>query len=179
MIKKHNNTSIALGLPGFLVQAAGVFLMAFRPEHAEVGVALALVGAVLLMVGLAYYAMAKGRHPAWCLVVLLLALLGQFVSVLLAPILTLLGYAVLGLLKDYSDEAQSATEADVVRALRDDVRRSQRVAPRPAPSASATTGAIGGPATFQDPAPGHDFNANGVCRKCGCGRSAAHRPCTS
>jgi len=163
MIKKHNSTSIALGVPGFLVQAAGAFMMAFRPEHAALGIALALVGGGLLMAGLAYYAMAKGRHPAWCLVVLLLALLGQVVSVLLAPILTLLGYAVLGLLKDYSAEVQSA----------------RRVAPRPAPGPAAVTGAVGLPATFPDPAPGHNFNTYGVCTKCGCGRSAAHRPCAS
>ena len=163
MIKKYNNTSIALGLPGFLVQAAGVFMMAFRPEHAGLGVALALVGAALLMAGLAYYAMAKGRHPAWCLVVLLLALLGQFVSVLLAPILTLLGYAVLGFLKDYSVEVQSA----------------QRVAPRPSSSSAAAPGPVGAAAAFPDPAPGHAFNNYGVCTKCGCGRSAANRPCSS
>jgi hypothetical protein len=162
MIKKHNTTSIALGVPGFVVQAAGVFMIAFRPEHSGIGVALALVGAALLIAGLAYYAMAKGRHPAWCLVVLVLALLGQFVSVLLAPLLTLLGYAVLGLLKDHSVEVQGAP----------------RAAPRPTPS-PAVAGPIGVPASFPDPASGHDFNAYGVCKKCGCGRSAAHRPCIS
>jgi len=160
MIKRHNNTSIALGVPGFLVQAAGVFMMAFRPEQAALGAVLALLGAALLLAGLAYYAMAKGRNPAWCLLVLLLSLLGAAVSVLLAPLLTLLGYGVLGMLKDHSAEAQG----DPHEALR----------PAPRPRAAAGT-----PGAFPDPAPGHDFNAYGVCTKCGRGRSAADRPCTS
>jgi hypothetical protein len=164
MIKKHNNTSIALGVPGLIVQVAGVFMVAFRREHAALGFVLMLVGSGLLVAGLAYYAMAKGRHPAWCLVVLVLSFLGQAVSALLAPLLTLLGYGVLGLLKDYSAELQDA---------------SPPVASRPTPRSPAVAAPVGRPAAFPDPAPGHSFNTYGVCAKCGCGRSAAHRPCTS
>ncbi len=35
------------------------------------GFLVTVLGTVLLLVGLAYYAKAKGRHPAWCLAALL------------------------------------------------------------------------------------------------------------
>jgi hypothetical protein len=42
------------------------------------GIGVVLLGTVLLFVGLAYYAMAKGRSPAWCLLALL-SLIGLIV----------------------------------------------------------------------------------------------------
>jgi len=170
MIKQYNNISITLGVPGLLAQAIGGIVVVDRPEYEAPGIALSLVGSGLLVAGLAWYAMAKGRHPAWCLVVLLvwllglavLLLLGPVVYLLLVPILTLLGYGVLGFLKDYSSELYSAPH----------------VAPPPAPNPPAVARPMDPSATFPSPAPGHDFNAYGVCVKCGCGRSAARRPCT-
>jgi len=56
-----------------------------------------LVGTVLLIIGLAYYARAKGRHPAWCLM--------GFLSVI--------GLIVLACLKDYGKGAtESGLEED-------------------------------------------------------------------
>lgn len=147
MIKEYNNKSLAFGLPGFVLQFAGVLINNFRPELAVLGIVALLLGTGLLMAGLAYYAMAKGQHPAWCLM----------------AFLSLLGFIVLGLLKDLSDEQQVP----------------QRGARQPVPRPSTARGPIGDPAASPDPGPGHDFNAYGVCTKCGCGRSAGHQPCTS
>ena len=75
MIKKYNNLSFVWGVPGILIQFAGQILaqMAQQPGS-EVDPALAfsgcgvtLFGTALLMVGPAYYAKSRGRHPAWCL----------------------------------------------------------------------------------------------------------------
>jgi hypothetical protein len=143
MIQRYNTRSLALGLPGFVIQVAGGLVVNLRPEHADFGNLLAVAGTGLLMAGLAYYAMAKGRHPAWCLM----------------AFFSLLGFIILGLLKDHSDYVPAAT-------------------PSPAPRARAGRPPAR-PATFPDSAPGHDFNAYGVCNKCGCGRSAANRPCVS
>ena len=146
MIKAYNNKSLALGLPGFVLQFAGLLVKNFRPELARLGSVLLLLGTALLMAGLAYYAMAKGRNPAWCLM----------------AVFSLLGFIVLGLLKDHSGEAK-ATQSD---------------APRRAPMPSAA-GRADRATGFPDPAPGHEFNTYGVCTRCGCGRSAGHRPCGS
>jgi hypothetical protein len=58
MITKYNNVSLAFGIPGIVLQLVG----AFAPS-----VLVQLLGTALLIVGLAYYAKAKGRNPAWCL----------------------------------------------------------------------------------------------------------------
>ncbi len=58
MIPRYNRMSIAIGLPGFLMQIAAYVI----------GVAtLQAVGTVLLLIGLLLYAQAKGRNPLWCL----------------------------------------------------------------------------------------------------------------
>jgi hypothetical protein len=59
MIKKYNNFSLAWGVPGFFLQFAGGL------EGLPI---LSLLGTALLIVGFAYYAKAKGRSGAWCLV---------------------------------------------------------------------------------------------------------------
>ncbi|HEX5135713.1 MAG TPA: hypothetical protein VFY93_01985 [Planctomycetota bacterium] len=46
---------------------AGLPIGNFRPELAGLGNAALFLDTVLLMVGLAYYAVAKGHHPGWCL----------------------------------------------------------------------------------------------------------------
>lgn len=86
MDKRLNRISLAWGVPGLLVQIAGVIL---RDTAATVGSlvlgwTVLLIGAAMLIVGLAYYAKAKGYHPAW-------GLLG---------LLSLIGFIVLGVMPD-------------------------------------------------------------------------------
>lgn len=81
MIKKYNNISLAWGIPGIVLQIAGNVIGELL---------VILVGTILLMVGLAYYAKAKGRSPAWCL-------MGFF---------SLIGLIVLACLKDLEKEAE-------------------------------------------------------------------------
>lgn len=84
MIKRYNNLSLAIAIPGIILQVAGQLLM--NGEHPLLGSVMALGGTVMVMVGFAYYAMAKGRSPAWCL----------------AGFFSCLGLLMLGLLKDHS-----------------------------------------------------------------------------
>ena len=74
MIKRYNSISLAFGIPGIILQAAGLLLM--EPIHPDMSL-LMLPGGALFMIGLAYYAKAKGRHPAWCLGLLILMLLSD------------------------------------------------------------------------------------------------------
>ncbi len=62
MIRKYNNISLALGIPGLVLQVAGKLM-----ENNAVLV----VGLLLLLAGFAYYAKAKGRSPAWGLLAFL------------------------------------------------------------------------------------------------------------
>lgn len=78
MIRKYNRISLVVGIPGLLVQLAG-----FMTEQPF----LKVVGTLLLLVGLAYYAKAKGRNPAWCLMALL----------------SIVGLLVLAILKDLAN----------------------------------------------------------------------------
>jgi len=75
MIKRYNNISLAWGIPGLIVQIGG--WVADQPL-------LAILGTILLIVGLAYYAKAKGYHPIWCLL----------------GFLSIIGWIILGLMKD-------------------------------------------------------------------------------
>ena len=85
MIKKYNNLSLAWGVPGIILQVVGLFMN--QPV-------IQLLGAVLLVVGLAYYAKAKGRHPAWCLM----------------GFLSLIGLIVLACLSDLEGKTESEEE---------------------------------------------------------------------
>ena len=58
MIMKYNNISLAAGVPGIVLQVVGQVMQ--QPL-------VLILGTVLLIVGFAYYAKAKGRNPAWCL----------------------------------------------------------------------------------------------------------------
>jgi len=80
MIKKYNNISLAWGIPGIVLQIAGNVIG--QPI-------VLIVGTVLLMIGLAYYAKAKGRSAAWCLM----------------GFLSIIGLIVLACLKDLEKEA--------------------------------------------------------------------------
>ena len=86
MIKRYNNISLAFGVPGLLLQIAGGVM------HQPL---IVIPGTVLLMIGLAYYAKAKGRHPAWCLM----------------GFLSIIGLIILALLKDRAKEGQQAEPA--------------------------------------------------------------------
>ena len=87
MIQRYNSISLATGIPGLVLQIAGNVMIRGQGESA--GMPVALIGTVLLMVGLAYYAKAKGRNPAWCLM----------------AFLSLIGLIVLACLKDRSGES--------------------------------------------------------------------------
>lgn len=62
MIAKYNNTSLALGVPGIIVQVVGNLLVASNPG---LGRLLMVAGTALLIAGLSYYALAKGRSNWW------------------------------------------------------------------------------------------------------------------
>jgi len=85
MNASENRKSLMFGVPGIVLQIAGNVKMRSEPEDA-LGLVLALVGTVLLIVGLAFYAKAKGRSPAW-------GLMG---------LLSIIGLIVLALLKDHA-----------------------------------------------------------------------------
>jgi hypothetical protein len=81
MNKIYNNISLGLGAPGIVLQIWGNIIG--QPI-------MLILGTILLMIGLAYYAMAKGRNPAWCLM----------------GFLSIIGLIVLGCLKDLEKEAK-------------------------------------------------------------------------
>ena len=84
MIARYNNVSLGFGIPGLLMQIVGN-AMGNDHQTAALGALLTILGTVLLLVGLAYFAKAKKRSAWWCL----FALLG------------LIGIIVLACLKDY------------------------------------------------------------------------------
>lgn len=79
MDARLNRRSLALGIPGIILQAAGQFLphiVGERPEHASAAVvgaswAMLITGGGLLILGLSWYAAAKGHSRAWGLMGLL------------------------------------------------------------------------------------------------------------
>ena len=95
MIRKYNNISLAWGVPGLVIQTAGSLLQEYL---------MMWLGTLLFLIGLGYYAKAKGRHPAWCLM----------------AFLSIIGLIVLGCLKDYgstppalpTDQGQNGDEKD-------------------------------------------------------------------
>lgn len=96
MDKRLNRISLWWGIPGLLVQAGGVVIDGGSNAAGagpELGGLMILVGAVMLIVGLGYYARAKGHHWVW-------GLLG---------LISLLGLIILGLMPDRRRIAPSAT----------------------------------------------------------------------
>jgi hypothetical protein len=84
MIKRYNNLSLALGVPGILLQIVGNVISRANTETSLslLGVPILLLGTGLLIAGLTYYATGKGRSGWWglcgflsCLGLLILALL--------------------------------------------------------------------------------------------------------
>ncbi len=62
MTARYNNVSLALGVPGFILQVVGNVLGSSNPG---LGGLLILAGTGLLIAGLAYYAIGKGRSGWW------------------------------------------------------------------------------------------------------------------
>ena len=95
MIAEYNNKSLAFGVPGLVLQIGGNIASSFStdPTIAALGGVALIVGTILLIVGLAYYAIAKGRHPAWCLM----------------GFLSIIGLIVLAYLKDYTSSDQQGS----------------------------------------------------------------------
>jgi hypothetical protein len=94
MIQHYNRKSFYFGIPGLILQIAGNITTNFFKEQfplAAIGVLALFAGTGLLIAGFAYYAKAKGRHPAWCLMALL----------------SIIGLIILGLLKDKSVQAST------------------------------------------------------------------------
>ena len=76
-IKKLNEKSLMIGVPGLMLQAAGGTIVG-----GVTGLTVLAVGTVLLVVGLGYYARSRGQHPALGLFGLL-SLVGLVVLALL------------------------------------------------------------------------------------------------
>jgi hypothetical protein len=95
MIARYNRLSFVYGVPGIVMQIAGNFMAGFgQGALASLGVFFMLFGTVLLMIGLAYYAKAKGQSWAWCA----------------AAFLSILGLLLLLLLQDKSESTYDAGE---------------------------------------------------------------------
>jgi hypothetical protein len=94
MIKRYNNLSFVFGLPGLVLQVVG--LMLDTQLRSNLGFVVELGGTVLLLTGFSYYAKAKGRHPAWCLV----------------AFLSCFGPIILAFLKDKSNQVGAAQPAN-------------------------------------------------------------------
>ena len=90
MNRKYNNISLICGIPGIVLQGAGIINE--QPE-------LLLLGTVLLLIGYGYYAKAKGRNFAWCLM----------------GFLSIIGLIILGCLKDIEKEStQKQTTPSII-----------------------------------------------------------------
>ena len=105
MIKKYNNISLAIGVPGVVFQLAGVFMTNRDAQNYAV---LTLIGTLLLIVALGFYAVAKGRSPLWCL----------------AGCGGILGLILLGVLKDVHAEQNSEQH---LASLEDQLAEKQKI----------------------------------------------------
>jgi hypothetical protein len=101
MIARYNTRSFIWAVPGIVMQLIGFVVRMANMQHTSqgqlvtsnlfvdnVGRVVILVGSILLFIGLAYYAKAKGRSPWWCLF----------------AFLSLIGLIVLACLKDRTEE---------------------------------------------------------------------------
>jgi hypothetical protein len=61
MITRYNRISLAIGIPGAILQFLG-----FESKEL-IGPVIAAIGTILLLIGLAYYLKAKGQSPIWCI----------------------------------------------------------------------------------------------------------------
>jgi hypothetical protein len=97
MIAEYNTKSFIFGVPGLVLQTGGLFIRNAEGVMTPLGFIIAICGNVLLLVGFIFYAKAKGRHPAWCLL----------------GFLSLIGLIILACLKDKSGPTASEKNADV------------------------------------------------------------------
>ena len=63
MIKKYNNLSFAWGIPGIFIKFGSIIFLEY--DILLLYVIGYISGTALLIVGLSYYAKAKGHHPAY------------------------------------------------------------------------------------------------------------------
>jgi hypothetical protein len=117
MIARYNRWSFLLGVPGIILQVAGVLGIEFdAPRSFQVGEAriewvssLITFGILFWTAGLAAYAMAKGRASWWGL----LGLLGWVgLYQIWLTFLSLIGFVVLLLLPDRSGGSAVESEPD-------------------------------------------------------------------
>jgi hypothetical protein len=88
MIAKYNRISLCLGIPGLILQNVGFIAVInytstvspteATPPHILFMQLMCIVGTVLLLIGLAYYAIAKGQSAIWCLSAFL-GIIGLFI----------------------------------------------------------------------------------------------------
>jgi hypothetical protein len=84
MIARYNTLSFVWAVPGLIMQIGGfVYRMSTTQTNLQgqlvttnlfmdnVARGVILIGTILLLIGFAYYAKAKGRSPWWCLCALL------------------------------------------------------------------------------------------------------------
>ena len=92
MIAHYNRKSLLYGIPGLVLQIGGDIAAQFSGATTvvDLGRIVTLTGTILLLVGLAFYAKAKWRHPAWCLMALL----------------SIIGFIVLAMLKDEAPDGE-------------------------------------------------------------------------
>jgi hypothetical protein len=75
MIARYNRISLVWGGLGALLQLVGgtaLQILLSGKQKPDIEIMFVVwtvlsVGTVFLMIGIAYYAMAKGRHPLWCI----------------------------------------------------------------------------------------------------------------
>ena len=95
MIARYNHLSFVFGVPGIAMQIAGHFMAGLgQGATASLGALFMVLGLFALMIGLAYYAKAKGQSWAWCV----------------AAFLSILGLLLLLLLQDRSGSTSGAGE---------------------------------------------------------------------
>jgi hypothetical protein len=98
--QQHNRLGFGLGLPGLLLLFAGSGLQAVPDVEPIIGLAIRALGSLLLIVGLYYVALYKGRNGAW-------ALLG-FIGCI--------GLLILLVLKDYNKQRLAQIEKQLAMA---------------------------------------------------------------
>ncbi len=91
MIKRYNNISLALGIPGIILHTVALIFLKANPQSGVglLGLLISFAGTGLLIAGLAYYAIAKGRSGWWGL----------------CGFLSWIGLIILALLKDQAPRA--------------------------------------------------------------------------
>jgi hypothetical protein len=100
MIARYNRWSFVFGVPGVTLQIVGRLMMMHASQQggptpsAWLWYGAMVLGTVLLMIGLAYYAKAKGQSFAWCI----------------AAFLSILGLLLLLLLEDRSESTRGVGE---------------------------------------------------------------------